>query len=295
MQGIITLLAVSIFIFVLVRFSGDPVDTMLPPEASKEDREYLRHYWGFDRPLPVQYFLFIIHAIQGDFGLSLSREIPAAPLVFKSLINTLQLVLASLIFAVVVGITIGTLSALREGGVADSFGRYFALLGQSAPPFWVGIMLILLLGGLWKILPTFGKGGIENLILPAFTLGWYSTAAMMRISRTATLDVMGSEYIKMARIKGLSELTIFLKHTFQNTLITVLTMSSIQLIRLLSSAVIVEVVFSWPGLGSLIIEAAFVRDYPVVQATSVTISALFITTNLLVDILYCYIDPRIRY
>lgn len=294
-QGAITLILASIFVFGLIRLSGDPTDLFMPIDATAEDRALMQKHLGLDKPVPVQYLIFISNAVRGDLGTSILRGTPVAPVVLRRLLNTLQLVLLALAFSTVVGITIGVISAVKPGSPAATFGRYFAMLGQSAPPFWVAIVLILLIGGLWRLLPTFGKGGIDSFILPVFTLGWYSAAAMMRISRTTMLDVLDSEYIKLARIKGLPESLVILKHAFKNTLITVLTMSSVQLIRLFNSAIIVEVIFVWPGLGSLIVGGIFERDYPIVQAGALTISALVITMNLLVDILYCYIDPRIRY
>jgi len=286
---------VSILVFVLVRLSGDPTYILLGRDASPEAREEFRRDWGLDKPIVFQYGVWLIRGIQGDFGESMLRKKPALNLVINHLWNTLQLVLVAMSFSVVLGMVIGITSAVKQGGLADWLGRYFSLLGQSAPTFWVGIMLMMLLAAHWNLLPTSGKSGFKSFLMPAFTLGWFSTAAILRISRSAMLDVLGSEYIKAARAMGLPQPLVVLKYALRNAAITVLTMISLQFIALLGSSVIVETVFAWPGIGRLAVETIFARDFPLIQALTIVFAVIFITINLFVDILYGYIDPRIRY
>lgn len=268
---------------------------MLGQDAPPEAREAFRRDWGLNKPVVVQYGRWLIRGLQGDFGESMLRKRPALNLVMSHLWNTFQLVMVAMIFSVVLGMVIGIASAVKKGGLADRLGRYFSLLGQSAPTFWVGIMLMLLLAATWHLLPTFGKSGFNSFLMPAFTLGWFSTAAVLRISRSSMLDVLESEYIKGARAMGLPQPLIILKYALRNAAISVLTMISLQFIALLGSSVIVETVYAWPGIGRLAVEAIFARDFPLIQALTIVFAVIFITVNLLVDILYGYIDPRIRY
>jgi len=294
-HAVITLFLVSILVFVLVRLSGDPAFVLLGPDAPPEAREAFRRDWGLDKPIVYQYGVWLVRGLHGDFGESMLRKQPALTLVLSHLWNTLQLVLVAMSFSVVFGVAIGIASAVKPSGTADWLGRYFSLLGQSAPTFWVGIMLMLLLAATWNLLPTSGKSGIETFLMPAFTLGWFSTAAVLRISRSSMLDVLESEYIKSARAMGLPQSLVILKYALRNAAITVMTMISLQFIALLGSSVIVETVFAWPGIGRLGVEAIFARDFPLIQALTMVFAAVFISVNLLVDILYGYIDPRIRY
>ena len=294
-HAVITLFLVSILVFVLVRLSGDPTYVLLAPDAPPEAREAFRRDWGLDKPIVYQYGVWLVRGLHGDFGESMLRKQPALKLVIHHLWNTLQLVLAAMSFSVIFGVAIGIASAVKPGGPADWLGRYFSLLGQSAPTFWVGIMLMMLLSATWNLLPTSGKNGIETILMPAFTLGWFSTAAVLRISRSSMMEVLGSEYIKSARAMGLPQSQVILKYALRNAAITVTTMISLQFIALLGSSVIVETVFAWPGIGRLGVEAIFARDFPLIQALTMVFATVFISVNLLVDILYGYIDPRIRY
>jgi len=291
----ITLFLVSILVFVLVRLSGDPTYVLLGPDAGPEAREAFRREWGLNKPMVYQYGVWLIRGLHGEFGESMLRKKPALSLVMSHLWNTLQLVLVAMSFSVLLGMVVGISSAVKPGGQADWIGRYFSLLGQSAPTFWVGIMLMLLFAATWNLLPTSGKKGIETFLMPAFTLGWFSTAAVLRISRSSMLDVLGSEYIKAVRAMGLPQPLIILKYALRNAAITVVTMISLQFIALLGSSVIVEKVFAWPGIGRLAVEAIYARDFPLIQALTMVFAIIFITVNLLVDVLYGYIDPRIRY
>jgi peptide/nickel transport system permease protein len=294
-QAGICLFGISIIVFLLSHLSGDPALLMAPPEAKPEDIEAIRVTLGLNKPLYLQFWLFISKAVQGDFGTSIRWGKPCLELWLMRFPNTLVLAGAAMAFTLLVGIPTGILSAVKVGKWFDNFGKAFALAGQSMPVFWVGLMLMLLFAVTLRWLPTSGIGDWRNLIMPAFTLGWYFTAAITRLSRSAMLDVLDSEYIKMARIKGLPERVVILKHAFRNAMIPILTLAALNIVTLLNGTVITETVFNWPGIGRLIVESIFSRDYPMVQTCVLIASALFIFTNLIVDILYAYIDPRIKY
>jgi peptide/nickel transport system permease protein len=294
-QALICLIGVTIVIFSLTRLSGDPVLLMVPPEATKADQDVMRKTLGLDKPLHIQYLTYMSRAVKGDFGKSLRWDRPNIDLFLERFPRTLLLACAAMAFAIVVGIPVGVLSAVRVGGWFDNIGKVFAFLGQAMPTFWCGIMLILVFAVWFRILPTSGIGGWKNLILPAFTLGWAVTAAFARLSRSAMLDVLDSEYIKMARLMGESELAVVAKHAFKNAFIPILTLGAINFVILLNGTVVTETVFNWPGIGRLVVDAIRTRDFPVVQTCVLIASSLFIFVNLLVDLLYAYIDPRIRY
>ncbi len=294
-QALAVIWLVSVFVFILARLSGDPLALLVPAEATKQEMEEIKKQYGFDKPLYDQYWIFISRALKGDLGNSLRMRQPALDLYFQKLPATLELAGASFFLAILVGLPVGVFSAIKPGGKMDRFGKILALLGQSTPAFWVGIMIILLLSVNWKLLPAGGRDEITSLLMPAFTLGWYSMAAMTRLTRSGMLDVLDSEYIKLARIKGVPEILVIIKHAFKNAAIPILTFMSLQLIILLSGSIIVEVIFAWPGIGTLAVNAIFARDYPVIQTIVLITSVLYILTNLGVDILYAVLDPRIRY
>jgi peptide/nickel transport system permease protein len=250
---------------------------------------------GLDKPLHIQYLTYMSHAVRGDFGKSLRWNRPNLDLFLERFPRTLLLASAAMAFAVFVGIPMGVLSAVSVGRWFDNIGKGFAFLGQAMPTFWCGIMLIIVFAVWFRILPTSGVGSWKNLILPAFTLGWAVTAALTRLSRSAMLDVIDTEYIKMARLMGVSEMAIVAKHAFKNAFIPILTLGAMNFIILLNGTVVTETVFNWPGIGRLVVDAIRTRDFPVVQTCVLIASSLFIFVNLLVDILYAYIDPRIRY
>jgi len=302
MQGFATIVVVSMIVFLLTRISGDPTDLMMSPQATEEERQIFRRLQGFDQPLWQQYVTFVTNAMRGDLGKSIRWGEPVVSLVWQRFPNTLQLALTAFLIALLVGLPVGALSALRPNGFFDSFGKIFALLGQSIPSFWLGIMLILLLSVHFGLLPTSGRGGglftpngWKYMIMPALCLSTFSMAAITRLTRSGMLDVLDSEYIKMVRLKGASETMLVWKHAMKNAMIPVLTVASLQLVGLLNGSVVIESVFGWPGIGSLAVQAIFGRDYTVVQFVALMTSVMFITTNLVVDILYAYIDPRIRY
>lgn len=293
--GFVTLLGVSIIIFVAARLSGDVALLLAPQDATDQEIHEIRVQFGLDQPIPVQYLAFLKNALQGDFGHSIRYRQPAMGLVFSRLNATLELVLSAFVISLTIGIILGTLSATRTGTWIDQSGKLFALFGQAMPSFWVGIMAILIFSVHLGWLPTSGRGGITALILPAVSIAWYSIASTMRVTRSAMLDVLDAEYIKMARLKGASEGVVVWKHALKNALIPVIGLSGMQLSHMIGGAVIVESIFSWPGLGSLLVDAVFSRDYPLIQAGVLFIATIMISMNLIVDLLYGVIDPRIRY
>jgi len=291
----ISLVLLSVTIFCLVRVTGDPAILMADPGAKEEDLQVIRKEFGLDKPLPVQYGVFVSNIVRGDFGKSIYYRIPAFDLYLQRLPASLLLAAVAMVISLILGIPIGILSAVRLNTWIDSFGKIFALLGLSLPSFWVGLMLILTLSVSLNLLPSSGSGTFLHIIMPAFSLGWVFTAAHMRLSRSAMLEVLGSEYVKLARIKGLPEKLVIGKHAFKNAVIPVLTLAGINLVLMVNVAVVVESVFAWPGIGRLLFEGITFRDFPVVQATVLMGGIMIVLVNLVVDILYAYIDPRIRY
>ena len=293
--AIVALWAVSILVFGLARITGDPTNTLLSFEATDEQREVMKAYWGLDKPLPEQYAVFIGNIFQGDLGDSFKWRQPVTTLVKDRFPNTILLAALAIAVASAIAIPMGVLSAVRRDSIFDSIGKSIALIGQSAPPFWLGLMLMWIFAVQLDFVPTSGKGGVTSFILPTLALGLFWVAALMRLIRSAMLDVLDSEYVKLARIKGLAEWKVIWKHVLRNAAIAPLTYFGIILGSLLVGSVTVETVFAWPGLGYLVFEAVIIRDYPLVQAVVLIFSVLFIVVNLFVDILYAYLDPRIRY
>jgi ABC-type dipeptide/oligopeptide/nickel transport system permease component len=291
----ISLVLLSITIFCLVRVTGDPAILMADPGAKEEDLEVIRKEFGLDKPWVVQYGVFVSNIVRGDFGKSIYYRIPAFDLYLQRLPASLLLAAVAMAISLILGIPIGILSAVRLNTWVDSFGKIFALLGLSLPSFWVGLMLILTLSVSLNLLPSSGSGTFLHILMPAFSLGWVFTAAHMRLSRSAMLEVLGSEYVKLARIKGLPEKLVIGKHAFKNAVIPVLTLAGINLVLMVNVAVVVESVFAWPGIGRLLYEGITFRDFPVVQATVLMGGIMIVVVNLVVDILYAYIDPRIHY
>ena len=294
-QAVITILIVATIIFFLARLSGDPLTLMMPHEASKEDWAAMRHKLGLDQPLYIQYFNWMKSMFRGDFGTSLKWDRPVSELILERFPNTLQLAACAMAMILFFGLLVGILSAMRPGGWFDQFGKLFALLGQAMARFWLGILLILVFSVTLGWFPTSGMGSLKQLVLPSVCLASYSLAAMTRLTRSSMLDVLDTEYIKMARINGLPERLVILKHALKNAMIPIVTLFSLQFVGLLSGSVVVETIFSWPGIGRLVVNGIFTRDYPLVQAIVFVVCCVFVFTNLLVDILYGYLDPRIRY
>ncbi|MBV9554419.1 MAG: ABC transporter permease [Alphaproteobacteria bacterium] len=291
---LLSLFLLSLTIFFFVRVTGDPAALLVEPGASAEDIAAIHHQFGLDRPLWVQYGLFMWTLFHGDLGQSFYYQTPVFDLYMSRLPNSLMLAAVAMIFSLIVGIPSGILASVRVGRFWDSAGKMFALLGLSLPSFWVGLVLILVFSVYLKWLPSSGAGTPLHLLMPAFALGWYFAAAHMRLTRSSMLDVLGSEYIKLARLKGLPEALVIAKHAFKNALIPVITLAGINLVIMVNVAVVVETVFAWPGIGRLLYEGITFRDFPVVQGVVLLGGAMIVLVNLLVDILYATIDPRIR-
>jgi peptide/nickel transport system permease protein len=291
---LLSLFLLSLTIFFFVRVTGDPAALLVEPGASPDDIAAIHHQFGLDRPLWVQYGLFMWSLFHGDLGKSFYYQTPVFELYMSRLPNSLMLAAVAMVFSLLVGIPSGILASVRVGRFWDSAGKMFALLGLSLPSFWVGLILILLFSVYLKWLPSSGAGTPLHLIMPAFALGWYFAAAHMRLTRSSMLEVLGSEYIKLARLKGLPEALVIAKHAFKNALIPVITLAGINLVIMVNVAVVVETVFAWPGIGRLLYEGITFRDFPVVQGVVLLGGAMIVVVNLMVDILYAVIDPRIR-
>lgn len=294
-QAALTLWLLSLAVFLSVHLTGDPAAYLLGPELGSQEYEQLKKNLGLDRPLIVQYGDFMLGLTHLDFGRSAVKGIPARDLLLQRLPATLELALSAFVLSIIVGVPIGILSAVKRDTIFDHFGKLFAVIGIAAPSFWVAIMGILLFGAILGWLPTFGRGGLDHLILPASVLGWASMAGMVRLSRSSMLEVLDSEYVKFARIKGLKESLVIWKHALKNAVIPVLTFSGLTLAGLLNGSVAIEVVFAWPGIGRLMLTGIQTRDFPIVQATVLAAGFFYIATALIVDILYAYVNPRIRY
>jgi peptide/nickel transport system permease protein len=295
LAGLICLIGVSIIIFTVVRLTGDATDLLLPVDAKPEDFERLRAELGLDKPIPVQYLIFIKEASRGNFGRSTRWTRPALELVLTRLPATFQLGFVAFLFAISLGLLAGVIAATHRGKWIEQVVRLGALCGQSMPSFWIGIMLILIVGVQLRLLPTSGRGGFSHIILPAITLGAFSMASQSRLTRSSMLNVLGADYIKMARLKGNPERRVIWKHALKNASIPIVTLAGFQLAYVIGQTVIVETVFAWPGLGKLIIDAIFARDYAVVQAGVSLLSTIYVFINIGVDLLYGFLDPQIRY
>ena len=294
-QTVLSMLVVISIVFVLTRLSGNPVHLLLDVNASERDQQILMHHLGLDQPLPVQYGLYVKNILLGDFGNSVLTRRPVTEHIWERLPATVELGFVAMFLSVLIGVPLGVYSAVRRGGALDGAARVFAVLGQSMPTFWLGLMLILFFGVVLGLLPAGGRGGLEHLILPAFTLGYFTSAAILRLTRSAMLEVLGSDYIKFARLKGLHEQVVLWKHGLKNALLPVVTFAVMLFVQFLGGAVVTETVFAWPGLGRLILESITTRDYPIVQAGVLVLSALYLIGNLFVDVLYSYLNPQIRH
>jgi peptide/nickel transport system permease protein len=293
--SLLSLFLLSATIFVFVRVTGDPAVLLTEPGASQADLDQVRTQLGLDRPLTTQYATFVSNFVRGDFGSSFYYRTPVLDLYLSRLPNSLLLAVTAMAFSLIIGIPTGVIAAVRVNGWWDSAGKIFALLGLSLPSFWVGLVFILFFSVYLNWLPSSGSGTPWHLVMPAFALGWYFAAAHMRLTRSSMLEVLGSEYVKLARLKGLPELRVIAKHALKNALIPVLTLAGINLVLMINVAVVVETVFAWPGIGRLLYEGIAFRDFPVVQAIVILGGAMIVVVNLVVDLLYAVIDPRIRY
>ena len=293
--GAVVIWLVSVLIFLATRASGDPVLMMADPGASEEELDVIRDRYGLNHSLPIQYIVFIVNSLKGDFGQSLFQGTGASQLILQRIPATIELLLAAKLISLAIGITGGVLAvASRRKWIKNSV-RMFSLLGLSMPNFWIALLGMLLFSVFLGVLPTSGRGGIQHLIMPAFALGWYFSAGYTRITHSALLEVLNQEYIKLARIKGLPEWLVIGKHALKNAMIPVITLAGMNVVIMISAAVPIETVFAWPGLGYLLYTSAGNRDFNVVQGVVLIISIFMVLLNLLVDILYAYLDPRIRY
>lgn len=299
LYSVVTLWLLTVIVFAAVRFTGDPALLMSDyPGVRPEDLAALRAQWGLDQPYLVQYGVFISNLVRGDLGTSFQFNMPVRDVYLKRLPNSIQLGLAAFLISVAIGIPLGIVSAVRINSLWDSVGKLIALLGLSVPGFFVALLLILLFGVSLGWLPVMGIGqrvwDVQYLIMPAFALGWFSSGSLLRLTRSSMLEVLGSEYVKLARFKGTPERVVIVKHAFRNAMLPVLTLAGLQLVNTINVAVVIEVIFSWPGIGRLMIEGLLSRDFPVVQGVALMAGAMIVAMNLLVDILYAYVDPRIR-
>jgi peptide/nickel transport system permease protein len=294
-QMVPVMVGITMVAFVLVRLTGDPAAILLPPEAPKETVEAFRREFGLDQPIYVQYLRFVGDALRGDFGRSIRYREPVGALFVERLPATLELAFSSILLALVVGIPVGILSAVRRNAWPDTLSRFFALLGQAIPSFYLGLMLIMLVAVHWRLLPTGGRGAPEQLLLPAVTLSAGLMALVTRFTRGAVLDVLRQDYVRTGRAKGLGEGMLLRRHILKNALIPVVTVVGLQIGSAFSGAVVTETVFAWPGIGRLMVQAITTRDFPIVQATVMIVSVIFVTVNLIVDLIYAWLDPRIKY
>ncbi|HXV09903.1 MAG TPA: ABC transporter permease [Burkholderiales bacterium] len=295
-QSLVAIFVMSLIVFSLARISGNPLEMMLPLEAEQADFDRLTKYWGLDKPLPEQYVTFLKNGIKGDFGESLKYQGKSAMgLVVERLPATLELAGFALLISAILAVPIGVLAAVSKDTGWDAAAKVVALLGQSLPAFWLGIMLMWVFAVWLDWLPSSGRGGLKHLILPAITLGWFQVAAIMRLVRSSMLEVLDSEFVKLTRVKGIPEWKVVWKHCLRNAAIAPLTFFAIIAGVLLTGSVVTETVFTWPGVGLLVVDAVRSRDFQVVQAVVIVFAVIFILCNLLVDILYAYLDPRIRY
>ena len=295
-QTVIVLVIISMMVFMMSRLTGNPVTLLLTEYSTEEDKVRLTKQLGLDKPLPQQYAIFLIDAIQGDLGRSIRGDrSPALKLILERLPASVELAVVSIVITLVFGLPLGVISALKKGSLTDASARVMALLGQSAPVFWIAIVAMYVFSVQLNLLPSSGYGRLQHYVLPAFSMGLFQVAAVTRLTRSGMLEALGSEYIKLARIKGLGEQTVIWKHALRNSLIPILTFMSTIFGRAITGAVIVETIFAWPGVGRLAFQAVMERDYPVVQAVVLFMASMFLFVNLVVDVLYAYIDPRIRY
>ena len=291
----ITLLAVSFIIFIMARASGDPRTLMLGELATQEQWDELGTLLGLDKPYYQQYGVFLKDMLTGDFGDSIKEQRPALDVIGSRVLGTFELGFAAFLFSLLVGVPLGILSSVKRGSIWDQLGKMVALIGQSAPPFWLGIIFMFFFAVKLGWVPPSGRHDWNSIFLPAITLGWFFVAANLRLVRSAMLDVLDSEYIKLARAKGVSSRSIIWKHALRNALIPPLTFAGVTLGSLVAGSLTIEVVFAWPGLGQLAVQAMLSSDYPVLQGVVIVFTLLYVAAAFFVDVLYAYIDPRIRY
>ena len=294
LQGLLVIFLVISAVFIVSRVTRDPIAYLADIQSTQAEIDALRDRYGLNDPLVVQYGRFLWDTVQLDMGRSLLSSRDALGEVSSRAVKTLQLGVASLLFAIVLGLTMGVIAALRRGRAADWLARLLAVGGQAVPDFWLGLMLIFLFGVELGWLPTGGSGSLEHMILPMITMGTFTAAAVMRLTRSGMIDAMGADFVRTARAKGLSERAVVVRHALRHALLPVVTILGIQAGRLLAGALVVETVFAWPGLGRLTIASIGLGDYPVTQAAILLIASSIVLANIVVDLSYRLIDPRIR-
>lgn len=293
--AIISLAILALTVLAFSRIGGDPVAMLLEPGASQADMDALRQKFGLDRPFWVQYFFFIKNAVTGDLGSSIYFGQPVVDLYLGRLPASLMLAGAAFAWSVLLGITVGVTSATHPGGILDRVGSIIALIGMSMPGFWLGMLLIMLFSVNLRWLPSSGIGTWQHLIMPAISLGWYFAASHMRLTRSAMLEALQSDYVRLARLKGMPEWRVILRHALPGALIPVVTLAAINFVLMVNAAVVIETIYAWPGIGRLLYEAISFRDIPVIQVVVLLSGAMIIVLNLATDLLYVAIDPRIRH
>jgi peptide/nickel transport system permease protein len=294
LQSLVALAMLSIVVFILARTTGDPLTLILPMSATEEDYANARAYLGLDKPYVQQYLSFVGKAATGDFGNSIRARRPVRELIQDRLPNSLKLAGFAMVVSIAMAFPLGVMAAVKKGTAVDRAAQIVSVLGQSLPTFWLAIVLVEFVAGRWQWLPAGGISGFSSYILPGFTLGWFVVAGMMRLLRSGMLEVLDSEYVKLARVKGVIEPRVVWLHALKNALIPVVTFAGIYFSILVTTAIVVETVFAWPGLGRLAYEGITSRDFPVIQAVVLVTAAIVAVVNLGVDCLYAAIDPRIR-
>ena len=295
LQTVIAIIGISLLIFILARASGDPTLLMISGQATAEDIVLIRQELGLDKPVPEQYWIFVKNLVRGDLGDSLLKRRPVTEMIGERIINSITLSVFSFTIGTLIATTLGVVAATRRDTWMDSAVKFLAILGQAMPIFWLGIMAIFIFSVQLRLLPTSGTGSLAHFVLPVATMAFFILPGVMRLVRSSMLDVLDSEYIKLARIKGLPEMKVIWKHALRNAMIAPLTVAGMIFANMIAGAIIVETVFSWPGVGRLSYEAVMTRDFPVIQGVTLMVAALVLLVNLLVDITYAYIDPQIKY
>lgn len=293
-QGIVTLFVISLVVFSLVRLTGDPSILFLGEVATPKDRQEIRHKLGLDKPLTTQYAIFIHDAARGDFGRSIAAKRHVIDLIRERLPNTLKLIVVAVIIGFSFGVPLGVVAAVKKGHFVDKLARVVAASGQSMPIFWLGIMLIEIFSVQLRVLPTSGMSGWKSYFMPAFCLGILLMAGIIRLLRASMLDALDTEYVKMARIKGVPEKVVIWKHAFRNSLLAMISFSAMQIVILITGSIAVETVFAWPGYGRMAYESIMHRDFPMIQGMVLVTASIIILVNLATDFFYAYLDPRIR-
>jgi ABC-type dipeptide/oligopeptide/nickel transport system permease component len=291
----LSLFLLSLTIFSVVRATSDPAVLLVGPGASRDDIAQARTLWGLDAPWPQQYVTFLGNALRGNLGTSFQYRAPVRDLYFERLPNSLLLAFVALVISLALGVPLGIVSAVKVDTVWDSVSKLVAMFGLSVPNFFIGLVMINVFAVWLRWLPAAGIGTWQHLVVPSIALGWYFAASMLRLTRSSMLEVLDREYIKLARLKGLPETIVIVKHAFRNALIPVLTLAGINLVIMINVAVIIESIFAWPGIGRLLYEGISFRDFPVVQGLVVLAGGMIVGVNLLLDLMYAWIDPRIRY